>query len=123
MPQYFETVGYVFSVKYRTLKQKCFKTVSSKRCHLTPIYICTFGVGGRFKRKKKYVYPWLIHVYVWQKPTWYCKAIILQLKINNYALKLCVKTTLVSQVHRVQDFKKDGKKKKKRERERELECS
>ena len=28
-----------------------------------------------------YVYLWLIHVDVWQKPTQYCKAIILQLKI------------------------------------------
>ena len=28
------------------------------------------------------VYLWLIHVDVWQKPTQYCKAIILQLKIN-----------------------------------------
>ena len=27
-----------------------------------------------------YVYSWLIHVAVWQKPTQYCKAIILQLK-------------------------------------------
>ena len=26
------------------------------------------------------VYLWLIHVDVWQKPTQYCKAIILQLK-------------------------------------------
>ena len=25
---------------------------------------------------------WLIHVAVWQKPTQYCKAIIIQLKIN-----------------------------------------
>ena len=29
-----------------------------------------------------YGYLWLIHVVVWQKPTQYCKAIILQLKIN-----------------------------------------
>ena len=26
------------------------------------------------------VYPWLIHVKVWQKPPQYCKVIILQLK-------------------------------------------
>ena len=39
-------------------------------------------VGGRFKRKGTWVYLWLIHVDVWQKPTEYCKAIILQLKIN-----------------------------------------
>ena len=28
------------------------------------------------------VYLWLIHVNVWQKPEQYCKAIILQLKLN-----------------------------------------
>ena len=37
-----------------------------------------WGVGGgRFK--KTYIYLWLIHIVVWQKPTQYCKAIILQL--------------------------------------------
>ena len=39
-------------------------------------------VGGRFKREETYVYLWLIHVDVWQKPTLYCKAIILQLKMS-----------------------------------------
>jgi len=39
-------------------------------------------VGGRFKREGTYVYLWLIHVDVWQKPIQYCKEIILQLKIN-----------------------------------------
>ena len=28
------------------------------------------------------MYTWLTHVHVWQKPTQYCKAIILQLKIK-----------------------------------------
>ena len=37
-------------------------------------------VGWRFKREGTYVYLWLIHVDVWQKPTRFCKAIILQLK-------------------------------------------
>ena len=37
-------------------------------------------VGGGFKREETYVHLWLIHVDVWQKPTQYCKAIILQLK-------------------------------------------
>ena len=41
-------------------------------------------MGGRFKREGMYVYLWLIHVDVWQKPTQYCKAIILQLKINTF---------------------------------------
>ena len=44
-------------------------------------------VGGRFKREGTYVYPWLIHVDVWQKPTQHCKAIILQLKINKLKKK------------------------------------
>ena len=36
----------------------------------------------RLKREGAYVYLWLIHVNVWQKPTQYSKAIVLQLKIN-----------------------------------------
>ena len=39
-------------------------------------------VGGRAKREETYVYLWLIHVDIWQKPAQYCKAIILQLKMN-----------------------------------------
>ena len=39
-------------------------------------------LGGRFKREGIYVYLWVIQVDVWQKPTQYYKAIILQLKIN-----------------------------------------
>ena len=35
-----------------------------------------------------YVYLWLIHVDVWQKPTQYCKEIILQLKINKLNMNL-----------------------------------
>ena len=42
------------------------------------------GGGGRFKGGGIYVYLWLIHVDAWQKPTHYCKAIILQLKINKF---------------------------------------
>ena len=37
-------------------------------------------VGGMFKRVGEYVYLWLIHVDVWQKPTQFCKAVILKLK-------------------------------------------
>jgi len=40
--------------------------------------------GGRCKREGTYVYLWLIHVDVWQKPIQYSKAIILQLKINKF---------------------------------------
>jgi len=37
-------------------------------------------MGGRFKKEGTYVYLWLIHVDVWQKPIQYCKTIIFQLK-------------------------------------------
>ena len=33
------------------------------------------------------VYLWLIHVDLWQRPTQYCKAIILQLKVNRLKKK------------------------------------
>ena len=39
-------------------------------------------VGRKLKREGTYVHLWLIHVDVGQKSTQYCKAIILQLKIN-----------------------------------------
>ena len=44
------------------------------------------GVGGGkgVQEEGTYVYLWLIHVDVWQKPTQYCKAIILQLKVNKF---------------------------------------
>ena len=38
-------------------------------------------------REGTYVYLWLIHV-VWQNPTKYCKAIILQLKLNKFKKNL-----------------------------------
>ena len=34
------------------------------------------------------VYLWLIHVDIWKKPTQYCKAIILELKIKISGLSL-----------------------------------
>ena len=37
-------------------------------------------VGGKFKRQGIYAYLWLDGAHVWQKPTQYGKAIILQLK-------------------------------------------
>ena len=43
--------------------------------------------GGTFKREGTCVYPWLIHVDVWQKTAQYCKAIILQLKRNTFLKK------------------------------------
>ena len=46
-------------------------------------------VGGRFNREGTYVYLCLIHVDVWQRPRQYCKAIILQLKINAFRKGTC----------------------------------
>ena len=42
------------------------------------------GGGGEFQEGGTYAYLWLIHADIWQKPTQYCKAIILQLKINTF---------------------------------------
>ena len=36
-------------------------------------------LGGSFKGEGTYVYPWLIHVDVWQKPIQHCTTIFLQL--------------------------------------------
>ena len=41
-------------------------------------------VGGMSKTEGTHVSLWLMHVDVRQKPTQYCKTIILQLKINNF---------------------------------------
>ena len=43
-------------------------------------------MGGRFKREEIYVHIWLIYVNVWQKPTKFCKAIILKCK-NKFKIK------------------------------------
>ena len=45
---------------------------------------------GRFKREGTYVYLWLNHTDVWQKPSQYCQAIILQLKIKQKFKKATV---------------------------------
>ena len=47
-----------------------------------------------FKKEGTYVYLWLIHVDIWQKPTQYLKAIILQLKINKFFEKTLAKAML-----------------------------
>ena len=44
-------------------------------------------MGGRFEREGTHGYLWLIHVDVWQKPMQYCKAIVLQWKINELRKK------------------------------------
>ena len=48
-------------------------------------------------REWTYLYLWLIHADIWQKPTQYCKAIILQLRINKIFLKSSLRTSLVVQ--------------------------
>jgi len=47
--------------------------------------------GGRFKREIDRRGHRLIHVALWQKPTQYCKAIILQLKIHKLKKKIVSK--------------------------------
>ena len=59
-----------FSVSLRELKPGLCKNLEQ------------WEVGGMVKREGTYVDLWLIHVDVWKKPAQYCKAIILQLKIN-----------------------------------------
>ena len=41
-------------------------------------------VGGGLKREETHIHLWLIHVDGWQKANHDCKAISLQLKINNF---------------------------------------
>ena len=40
------------------------------------------GSGREVQEERTYIYLWLIHADVWQKPAQYCKAIIFQFKIN-----------------------------------------
>ena len=49
-------------------------------------------VARRFRREGTHVYLRLILVDVWQRPIQYCKAIILQLKINTSGEKKDTKT-------------------------------
>ena len=43
---------------------------------------------GRLMMEGTNLYQWWIHVDVWQKPTQYCKAIILQLKTKKLKEKI-----------------------------------
>ena len=43
-------------------------------------------MGRRVKREGTYIYIWMTHIDVWQKPTQFCKAIILQLK-NKFKIR------------------------------------
>ena len=56
-----------------------------------------WGGGGRVK-KGTYVYLWLTHANVWQKPTQHCQATIqLNLKEKNY--QVCVWRVECSNIH------------------------
>ena len=61
-------------------------------------------MGARFTREGTYVYLWLIHVVVWQKPTQHCKAIIIQLKINKWDLiklkSFCIAKEIIDKMKR-----------------------
>ena len=50
--------------------------------------------GGRKVLEGGDTYLWLIHVVVWQKPTQYCKAIILQLKLSKFKKKMCRRASM-----------------------------
>ena len=41
-------------------------------------------MGRWFKREGTYVYLWLIHIVVWQKPNQFCKTIILKINKQIY---------------------------------------
>ena len=74
-------------VKQTASENLLYDAESSAWCSVTTSGVGWGGmgweVGGRFKKEGTCVYLWLIHVDVWQRLTQYCKAITLQLKINN----------------------------------------
>ena len=51
------------------------------------IYI-TCSENSDIQSEGTFIYVWMIHTDVWQKPTQYCKAITLQLKINILIFKM-----------------------------------
>ena len=53
--------------------------------------------GREVQEGGMYVYLWLIHIVVWQKPTQHCKAIILQLKILKRFLQKVKKNNIARQ--------------------------
>ena len=46
-----------------------------------------WGVGGRFRREGPRLHRWPTHIHARQRPTQYCEAIILQLKISKFTKK------------------------------------
>ena len=58
--------------------------------------------GGRLKTEETYVYLRLIHADVWQNPTQYFKAIILQLKISGNVKKKSIAITPTPKPKKIQ---------------------
>ena len=56
-------------------------------------------VGKRFRMEGTYVYLSMIHINIWQKPTQYCKAIILQLKIDQFSKKVHLSHFVKPEMH------------------------
>ena len=63
-------------------------------------------VGGKFKKEGTYVYLWLTHVDVWQKPMRYCKAITPQLKTKKIKIKKNNGGVLLSNNNKSNDYLK-----------------
>ena len=83
-------LGYMIQALYSRKKQllkkgyHCQLYILPQKCLLLVVFGYVLVIEkwtlGRFKRKGTYVYLWLIHVDIWQKPTQLYKAIILQFK-------------------------------------------
>ena len=70
-------------VKHRASGNLLYDSVSSSQGSVTTQRGGTaWEVGGRLQREGSHAYLWLIHVAVWQKPTQYCRAVILQFKVH-----------------------------------------
>ena len=82
----FETVAarawVLWQIAGRQEKKKAKPRSMLKGAQIWCSVITRVGVGGGRKAQEggDIIYLWLIHVNIWQKPTQYCKAIILQLK-------------------------------------------
>ena len=66
-----------------TCTGQCMKQSTQSQCSGTTQKLGWDGGGCGVQDWGTRVHPWLIHVNVWQKPSQYCKVIILQLKLIN----------------------------------------
>ena len=65
-------------VHYQYVKQIARDNLLCKTGSLTQCSVTEHGEGDGFRKEGTYVYLWLIRVDVWQRPTQYCRAIVLQ---------------------------------------------